>query len=59
MGGVEGLIYAVENSNSAYIVEHGAWAISNLLRGQPLPRYDDIKAGVPILASKLSQGWLK
>lgn len=25
------------------IVKHGAWALSNLCRGNPLPKYDNVK----------------
>lgn len=31
------------------IVKHGAWALSNLCRGNPLPKYDNVKEAIPLL----------
>jgi hypothetical protein len=32
------------------VIRQGAWALSNLCRGAPLPKYDIIKPAIPLLA---------
>lgn len=52
------MIYAIENSSVSYIVEHGLWALSNLCRGDPMPRFEFIKEALPVLSSKIVEGWI-
>jgi importin subunit alpha-6/7 len=48
--GLEVLIKLAEKSTHKCIIKRAAWAISNLCRGTPLPKFDLIKNGVATLA---------
>jgi maltose-binding protein MalE len=50
---------AVEGSGTQAMVEQGAWAISNLCRGNPKPKYSLIKSAIPMLAKLVMSGILK
>ena len=52
------MVYAIEQTSKPYIVEHGLWALSNLCRGNPMPKYSEIQSGLPVLAKKICQGWI-
>lgn len=41
------------------MVEQGAWAISNLCRGTPKPKYSLIKNAIPMLVKLVMSGVLK
>lgn len=43
----------VESSKDKSIIKQGTWALSNLLRGAPLPNYEDIKSAVPVLCKSI------
>lgn len=48
--GLEVLVKLAEKSKQKCIVKRAAWAISNLCRGTPLPKFDLIKNGFATLA---------
>lgn len=50
------MIYAIENSKMSYLVSQGCWALSNLCRGKPMPRYEYIKDALPVLCKHIVQG---
>jgi importin subunit alpha-6/7 len=52
-GGLTHLIKIVDESNNKNTIKHGTWAISNLCRGRPLPKFDQVKFAIPILAKML------
>lgn len=37
------------------IVKHGAWALSNLCRGTPLPKYESVKLAIPLLCYLIAE----
>jgi hypothetical protein len=49
-GGLAALIKLAEKSSNKNIIKRAAWAISNLCRGTPLPKFDAIKFAIPTLA---------
>lgn len=38
-GGLNNLVEVVNKTNEETLIKHGCWALSNLCRGSPLPRY--------------------
>lgn len=48
--GLATLTKLAEKSSHKSIIQRAAWAISNLCRGQPLPKYEAIKLGISSLA---------
>ena len=48
--GLATLIKLAEKSSHKNIIQRAAWAISNLCRGKPLPKYEAIKLGISSLA---------
>lgn len=50
-GGVANLVQLLSNipKNSLRIEKHGCWALSNLCRGNPLPRYNNVESAIPVL----------
>lgn len=42
-GGIPNMIYAIRHFSDPYLIEHSAWSISNMCRGQPLPNFDIIR----------------
>jgi hypothetical protein len=44
------VIKAIETSSTVSMLEQGAWMLSNLCRGTPKPKYEQIKNAVPVLA---------
>jgi importin subunit alpha-1 len=57
-GGLINLVGVVGNSNDPTLVKHGCWALSNLCRGTPLPKYDNVKLGIPALCKAIASGRL-
>lgn len=42
--GIANLVAVIKNNmQENNIIKHGAWALSNLCRGNPLPKYENIK----------------
>lgn len=48
-GGMAKLIKLVDRTNSKNVINRAAWAISNLCRGTPLPKFEAVKTAIPIL----------
>ena len=50
-GGLANLVQLLSNppKNSFGIEKHGCWALSNLCRGSPLPRYNNVESAIPVL----------
>lgn len=42
-GGIENIIGVIKTTKNNYIYNHSLWALSNLCRGHPLPKYKYIK----------------
>lgn len=42
-GGMKALIDVIENTNKPSLIRNGAWAVTNLCRGKPLPELKYIK----------------
>lgn len=38
-GGLLNLVDVIQKTNDDSILKHGSWALSNLCRGNPLPKY--------------------
>lgn len=55
-GGLTSLIKIVENTNNKFLISNGAWAISNLCRGSPPPKYEHVKPAIPVLAKLIISG---
>lgn len=50
------LVEVIEKSKDENIVKHGSWALSNLCRGNPLPKYENVKMAIPVLCNVISSG---
>jgi len=50
---LDALIHLVSNTNKNNIIKHGIWALSNLCRGRPLPKFDSVRAAIPIFVKAL------
>lgn len=48
-GGFECVIRIVVQSDRRMVRELGAWVLSNLCGGEPLPNYDVVKSALPVL----------
>ena len=48
-GGLQNLVEVVTRTHEDALIKHGCWALSNLCRGSPLPRYEHIKFAIPVL----------
>lgn len=53
------MIYAIKNIQDPCLIEHSAWSLSNMCRGQPLPSFDIIKDAIPVLSDLISRGFIK
>jgi hypothetical protein len=42
----------------ANIIKHGAWALSNLSRGNPLPKYENVKEAIPLLCNLIANNYI-
>lgn len=51
--GLEPLIKIIETTSNKNTVKHGTWALSNLCRGRPLPKFELVKNAIPTLAKVL------
>lgn len=55
-GGLVNLVDATKRLSDEALIKHCCWALSNLCRGNPLPKYDSIKYAIPILCAAIAQG---
>jgi importin subunit alpha-6/7 len=53
-GGLENLVHVVTTTHEETLIKHGCWALSNLCRGSPLPRYDFVKSSIPVLCKAIA-----
>ena len=49
------LVKLIPESKSVNIKKQGAWALSNLCRGKPLPNYDNMMDCVPIFSALIKE----
>jgi len=47
-GGINTLVYIMTTTKVSTIIKHGSWALSNLCRGKPPPKYELVKCAIPI-----------
>ena len=57
-GGHEALIRLIENTTNVNVIRQGTWALANLCRGTPLPKFDIIKPIIPILCKTVANNIL-
>lgn len=58
-GALDIIIKAIDNSNNVEKIEQGAWALSNLCRSTPRPKYELVKTAIPILCRILMSDVVK
>jgi len=49
------LIEIVDKSGDEKVIKHGIWALSNLARGSPLPKFELVKSTIPIFSKVLQE----
>lgn len=52
-GGLQPLINIINKATNKNTIKHGTWALSNLCRGRPLPKFNLVKAAIPTLCAVL------
>ena len=57
--GLEVILKVMEETKSADMLRQGVWALSNLCRGTPKPKYSQIKNAIPVLGSLVMSGMLQ
>jgi len=57
-GGLLNLVEIVERTSDETLIKHGCWALSNLCRGSPLPKYEQIKTAIPVLCRAIANSRL-
>jgi hypothetical protein len=57
-GGLINLVQVMEKLTDEALIKHCCWALSNLCRGSPLPKYDLIKLAIPVLCRAIASGKL-
>lgn len=57
-GGLHNLVEVVDKTQEETLIKHGCWALSNLCRGSPLPKYDFVKSAIPVLCRTIATGRL-
>lgn len=53
------LIYVLETTKCGDLIEPGAWALSNLCRGKPLPNMELVVDGVMALGSLITKNKIR
>lgn len=53
--GLINLVEVVDRTTDETLIKHGCWALSNLCRGSPLPKYDLIKSAIPVLCRAIAK----
>lgn len=54
-GGQNHLISIIQTTNSKGTIKHGTWALSNLCRGRPLPKFDYVRNTIPTFAKVIKE----
>lgn len=57
-GGHECVIRIAESSQKVSVIRQAMWALSNLCRGAPQPKYEIIKPAIPVLCKAVTSGVL-
>ena len=55
-GGLEPLVRLIQNTTDKVMIKQGAWALSNLCRGSPLPKYEFVKSAVATICQVVKLG---
>lgn len=54
-GGLDPMIKLLKNTTNRHTIKHGTWALSNLCRGRPFPKFDLVKNAIPPLAQVIKE----
>lgn len=54
-GGLDPLIKLLKSTANRHTMKHGIWALSNLCRGRPFPRFDLVKNAIAPLAQVIKE----
>jgi hypothetical protein len=57
-GGLVNLVQVMDKLTDETLIKHCCWALSNLCRGSPLPKYDYVKLAIPVLCRTIAAGKL-
>lgn len=57
-GGVQNIIQVIESARNDYIFVNSIWALSNLCRGSPRPKYKSIRNAISLLGGILVENRL-
>ena len=57
-GGLINLVSIMDKLTDERHINRCCWALSNLCRGSPLPKYDNIKLAIPVLCHVIVNGKL-
>ena len=49
-GALDPLINIINNAKNELVLQHGTWALSNLCRGRPPPKFDAVSRAIPIFS---------
>jgi hypothetical protein len=50
MNSIMKIIRFLDSNNSTEMISIATWALTNLARGNPSPKYDEVKAVVPVIS---------
>lgn len=54
-GGLDPLIAVLHKTTNKTTIKHGTWAVSNLCRGRPLPKFEFVKNSIPVLGKVIQE----
>lgn len=57
-GGLINLVEVTKKITDETLIKHCCWALSNLCRGSPLPKYENIRHAIPVLCQAIAKGRL-
>jgi hypothetical protein len=57
-GGLNNLVTVINRITDESLIKHCCWALSNLCRGSPLPKYENVRSAIPILCRAIATGQL-
>ena len=49
------LMDIINKSNDVAVIKHGIWALSNLVRGNPLPKFELVKDTIPTFSKVIQE----
>lgn len=53
--GLPPLTGIINKSNDVTVIKHGTWALSNLTRGRPLPKFELVNESIPTLSKVVQE----